>query len=188
MAKLKANTKLYNLLYCDPPWPTKSRSPAGGSRGPDVKHYPTMTEQQLIDMAPYIPAAKDSLMFMWTTSTHLAISMRLLEAWGFTYIGFIVWDKQKPSLGLRDRLVAELVLVGKKGRGLQAPILSKREPNLISVRRSTKKGDHSVKPREMIERLDRQYAGVPRIELFAREDPGGDWDVWGNEAPDLAAD
>jgi N6-adenosine-specific RNA methylase IME4 len=186
-AKLETNTKLYSLLLCDPPWHTRLRSPAGMSRSPDVKHYPTMTLDALVAMAPLIPAAKDSLMFMWTTSTHLAESMRLLEAWGFEYIGFEVWDKQIIGKGNRNRLQAELVLIGKKDNGLPAPIPSRREPNFFSIRRSTKPGEHSVKPREYVERLDRLYPGVPRVEMFAREHPGKGWDTWGNEAADLAA-
>jgi N6-adenosine-specific RNA methylase IME4 len=188
MATLATNTKRYSLLLIDPPWDTVTWSILGGSRSPNMRHYPTMSYEALAAMKPRIPAAKDALMFMWTTSTHLAISVHLLEAWDFECVGFeVVWDKQIIGMGQRDRLQAELVLIGKKGKGLPAPIPSRREPNLISVRRSTKRGDHSVKPREVIERLDRQYPGVPRVEMFARAHPGEGWDVWGNEAADRTA-
>lgn len=41
--------------------------------------------------------------------------------------------------------------------------------------------EHSKKPDEVRERIERLMGGVPRIELFARQKADG-WDVWGNEA------
>lgn len=41
--------------------------------------------------------------------------------------------------------------------------------------------EHSKKPDEVRERIERLMGDVPRIELFARQKADG-WDVWGNEA------
>ena len=41
--------------------------------------------------------------------------------------------------------------------------------------------EHSKKPDEVGERIERLMGDVPRIELFARQKADG-WDVWGNEA------
>jgi len=40
--------------------------------------------------------------------------------------------------------------------------------------------EHSKKPDEVRERIERLMGDVPRIELFARQKADG-WDVWGNE-------
>ena len=39
---------------------------------------------------------------------------------------------------------------------------------------------HSVKPREVRERIVSLFGDLPRVELFTREKVDG-WDCWGNE-------
>ena len=155
----------YPVLLCDPPWKYETRSVAGMGRSAE-RHYPTMGLDEL--KALRIPAATDAMMHMWTTSPMLAQSIDLLTAWGFAYSGFVAWDKQIIGLGYRFRSQCELLLIGTRGRGLPIPAPPDRLPNLISVRR----GRHSEKPRAVAGLIARQYPGLPRVELFARNHPG----------------
>jgi N6-adenosine-specific RNA methylase IME4 len=42
--------------------------------------------------------------------------------------------------------------------------------------------EHSQKPDEAYELIERMYPGLPKIELFARNAREG-WHAWGNQAP-----
>jgi N6-adenosine-specific RNA methylase IME4 len=42
--------------------------------------------------------------------------------------------------------------------------------------------EHSRKPDETYELIERMYPELPKIELFARAGREG-WDAWGNQAP-----
>ena len=148
-------------------------------------HYRTTVVDELKALTP--PAAKVATMFMWTTSTYLAWAMDLLTHWGFTYGGFVVWDKQIIGKDRRFRLQTELLLYGSKNGGLKPPAPRDREPNIISIRAIRKKGVHSAKPPEIRKFLADQYPDVSRVEMFSRLPPDEDFDVWGNEAPALTA-
>ena len=59
-------------------------------------------------------AAKDCVLFLWTTNQHLDFAMSALKAWSFTYKSLYVWDKvsmassadvnavPNPNLGVWD--------------------------------------------------------------------------------------
>lgn len=184
MARLATMTKLYQLILIDPPWKVVTWSEGGMGRAVE-NTYPTMSLAEL--KALRIPAASNALMFMWTTSTVLDQSIELLTHWGFAYKGFVVWDKMIPGKGKRFRLRAELIIYGDKGRGLPIPLPVEVTDNIFTIRRSTKKNTNSEKPREFADLLVHQYAGVSRLAMFARNDVGLDWNVWGNEAPPHAS-
>jgi N6-adenosine-specific RNA methylase IME4 len=175
-----ATMPLYNVLLVDPPWKFEVRSDAGRGRSAE-NHYPTMTLAEL--KALVVPAARDAILFMWTTSPMLAQSLDLLSHWGFTYGGFVAWDKQIIGTGYRFRGQVELLLYGTSGRGVPIPLPAERVANLVSIRRSQR---HSEKPRAIADLIAHQYAGLPRVEMFGRSDPGDGWDVWGNEVPSIS--
>ena len=45
-----------------------------------------------------------------------------------------------------------------------------------------------MKPAAIRKLLSQQYPDALRVEMFARDPADADWEVWGNEAPALAAD
>ena len=168
----------YSLLLCDPPWQEPAWSEAGMGRSAENR-YRTMALKGLKALVP--PAGEVSTIFMWTTSTYLAWAMELLTAWDFTYGGFIVWNKQIIGKGRRFRLQAELLVYGNRGGGLKPPVQGDRVPNILNIRAIRKKGEHSAKPPEIRALLARQYPGLSRVEMFSRDPPDDEWDVWGNE-------
>lgn len=164
----------FRLIYADPPWryehiETESRA--------IENQYPTMS---LDDICAFpVPAADDSVLYLWATSPKLAESMNVLEAWGFTYRTCAVWDKEKIGMGYYFRQQHELLLVAARG-SLPVPEPSDRVSSVIRVKRG---GIHSRKPVQVIELLESMYPSFgnkDRIELFTRE-PRVGWTAWGNE-------
>ena len=75
----------------------------------------------------------------------------------------------------------ELCLVFKRGR-IPSPRGTRNEKQLIHAPR----GEHSVKPNEIREAIERMFPEHNRIELFARRKPKH-WDVWGLDVQECAS-
>jgi N6-adenosine-specific RNA methylase IME4 len=125
---------------------------------------------------------------MWTTAPRLGFAFKCLEAWGLHDRGAqFTWVKTKKdgvtpigAQGVRPSVVkptAEFVICGStvaKGRPLALSDESIRH-NILAPRM-----EHSRKPNDVHEAIDRMYPTASKIELFARR-PYKNWDVWGNE-------
>jgi N6-adenosine-specific RNA methylase IME4 len=172
--------KKYNVIYADPPWRYEQK----GLQGAAENHYPTMSIDDMCALPVGNLAAKDCMLFLWTTFPMLPEALKLINAWGFQYktVAF-VWLKQNRKskswfygLGFWTRGNAEVCLLGKKGK-------PKRHSASIHQFIISPIEEHSKKPDETRDRIVALMGDVPRIELFARQKTEG-WDVWGNEAPD----
>jgi N6-adenosine-specific RNA methylase IME4 len=176
----KGNTELptsikYPIIYADPPWKFEGyTSEEDYERAP---RYPTMTFGELTALP--VPACETAMMFLWTTSAHADLAFQLLRAWDFNYSTSAVWVKTdcQPGLGHIFRQQHETLLVGRRG-DFPAPPPSSRLSSVIMAPRR----EHSRKPDEVYELIERMYPALPKIELFARTRRPG-WDAWGNEAP-----
>ena len=107
-------------------------------------------------------------------------AFEVVKAWGFNYrtMAFL-WLKLNPlaiglysGLGSWSNSNAEFVLLAKRGAPKR---LNKNVKQLLF----TPRREHSRKPDEMYDRIERLSEG-PYIELFARRKRKG-WDCWGNE-------
>ena len=174
--------KEYNIIYADPPWRYSDKKCNGNA----ADHYPTMSFSEMCRLPVKDIAAKDCVLFMWTTYPMMREALFLMEAWGFTYksIGF-QWVKQNRSgngfffgLGRWTRGNTEACLIATKGK-------PQRISNSVSQLVVSPLRQHSQKPDEVRDRIVELMGGdLPRIELFARETIPG-WDCWGNEVPIL---
>jgi len=63
---------LYDVIYADPPWTYQQK----GVQGAAAKQYPLMTDDELCAMK--IPAAKDCILYLWTTSPLLESGLRVM--------------------------------------------------------------------------------------------------------------
>lgn len=187
-------TKKYDIIYADPPWDyggkmqfDKSSTKAEAmdwSRNIFISSanfkYPTLK----IDPLKRIPmpeiANEDCLLFMWVTNPHLAQGVELGKAWGFEYktVAFI-WDKMVHNPGKYTMSYCEMCLVFKRGR-IPSPRGTRNEKQLVRAPR----GEHSVKPNEIREAIERMFPQSARIELFARQKPSN-WDVWGLDVQEV---
>ena len=165
-------TGAYSILLADPPWEydfTQSATRRIENQYPDT---PT-SEIAAMD----VPAADDSLLFLWATSPKLQESFEVIEGWGFQYVTSMVWVKDRIGMGYYARQQHELILIAKKGNGLPSPDPALRAPSVIHAPR----GEHSEKPAELYEIIERCWPNYHKVELFARASRDG-WTVWGYEA------
>jgi N6-adenosine-specific RNA methylase IME4 len=122
-------------------------------------------------------ATQDAVLFMWAVSPLLPQGFEVLRAWGFEYVAEFIWDKEKIGLGSWVRGQHEHLLIARRGN-MPCPLPANRPASIIRARRR----EHSRKPDEAYELIERMYPDLPKIELFAREARPG-WACWGNQAP-----
>jgi len=167
----------YRVIYADPPWKFHLH-------GPDYdrsaeRHYPTMETEEICALPVADIAAPDAALFMWTKAAQLPEALRVVNAWGFEYVTNAVWVKPTPKLGHWVRNQHELLIIARRGDML-SPAPADRPPSVIYAPRR----EHSRKPDEAYEMIERMFPDLPRMELFARTPHRPGWDAWGNEAPE----
>ena len=160
----------YDVILCDPPWTYDIPG-----RGTPQNHYPVMTDDEL--KAMYIPAADNAILFLWTTYPKLDVAIDTIRSWGFTYRSNLVWVKDKIGTGFYFRGKHELLLLAVKGDGIGVPAEADRHPSVLLAPRT----EHSSKPAEAYQIIERMYPNRIRIELFARGKPREGWKTWGLE-------
>lgn len=171
----------YDIILADPPWDYGGQTQHGGKghkdSGSALKHYPTMTVDQMIAEIPLESwAAKNCLLFMWTTWPHLDQAITLGQGWGFKYVHTpFIWDKCATNPGFYTLTETEPVLCFKRG-SIPQPRGSRNEHQLIREPRTR----HSAKPYQVRWSIDRMFPSQKKLEVFAREPQHG-WSVWGNQ-------
>ena len=177
----------YEIIYADPPWDYKGQLQHAGEGSQDtggaVRHYPTVTLDDLKTLNVPSICSQDCLLFMWATNPHLDQAIDLGKAWGFAWatVAF-VWDKVRVNPGFYTMSQCELCLVFKRGK-----IPSPRGARNIRQLVTAKRGMHSQKPDEVRLRIEKMFPALRKIELFAREQDGLDfsdysWTEWGFDA------
>ena len=165
--------KKYQIIYADPAWKYNDKQNTrllGGA----VKHYPTMTTQEICDLDIKNISENNSVLFLWTTSPLLEESFKVIKSWGFKYKTSFIWDKVKHNMGHYNSVRHELLLIAT--RGSFTPQVRKLFDSVVSEERT----EHSKKPQVFRDIINTIYPNGNRIELFARQKTEG-WDVWGNE-------
>jgi N6-adenosine-specific RNA methylase IME4 len=184
----KLPNKKFDVIYADPPWHYNGKlqydKSSKGKEEIDLSKkifistanfkYPTLKTSELMQIPIPEISKDDCLLFMWTTNPHLAQAVELGEAWGFEYktVAF-VWDKMNHNPGQYTLSHCELCLVFKHGR-IPTP---RGARNIHQLVRSPRK-EHSEKPIEVIQAIEKMFPHQERIELFARKEIKG-WSSWG---------
>lgn len=181
----------YGVILVDPPWAFKVRTAKGEGRSAS-QHYGVMDVKEMVRLPVLDLAAKDCVLFCWSTWPHLKSALWLLSAWGFTYktCGF---DWMKAHAGQMDMLRDDV----DASMGMGFWTRANTEPCLLATRGSPKRlsaavrqgiieprREHSRKPDCVHGRIEKLVAG-PYLELFARA-PRKNWDVWGNQTDKFA--
>lgn len=192
--------RAYGVVCADPPWHFRARTALQTknwtSRRDAEKHYRTMSAEEIKALPVRELAAKEGChLFVWTTGPCMPQAIETIAARGFRYSGVtFTWAKLKkrfnPSqlrilptadgdfhvgLGMTTRKNTEFCLLGRRGN-CKRVARDVRELILAPVR------EHSRKPDEYRERVERYVGpGIRIAELFARESRPG-WATWGNEA------
>jgi len=184
----KLPNKKFDIIYADPPWDyngklqfdksSKSAEQIDLSKNifisSAVFKYPTLKTSELMKIPIHEIAKNDCLLFMWTTNPHLSQAVELGEAWGFEYktVAF-VWDKMNHNPGQYTLSNCELCLVFKRGR-IPKPRGARDIQQLVQSPRR----EHSEKPIEVMQAIEKMFPTQERIELFARRKTKG-WSAWG---------
>lgn len=177
--------KKYSIIYADPPWPYNE----SGSKA-KVKdcHYRMMQLNEICALPVRELQAEKCILFLWVTGPRLPMAFTVMDAWGFQYhsLGFDWLKISKAGTpiinpGYYTRQNNEFCLIGvpvDKSRRLQPLVHNVRVP-IIEPRR-----EHSRKPDTARDAIVQICGDLPRIELFARQNPSG-WDAWGDEASSM---
>lgn len=171
----------YNVIYADPPWTFKTRSAKGAGKSPS-KHYKTMSIEDICNLPVKEVAAKDAILFMWVYQPLLPEALEVMESWGFEYktIAF-VWDKltvhgkRHMSTGYYSRVGMEMVILGRRGNPPRVADKGVRQVFSASIR------EHSRKPDEVYDFIERLYPEATKLEMFARSGYRKGWDKVGDE-------
>jgi N6-adenosine-specific RNA methylase IME4 len=162
----------YPIILADPPW---HYSFGNEERNIQI-NYPTMSHEDICNLPVSKLATANALLFLWATSPKLHEAMDVLKSWGFEYKTCAVWVKNRPITGYYFRAQHELLLIGTKGSGIPTPRPADRPVSIIPglVR------EHSQKPDELYDIIEKMYPELTKIELFARSKRAG-WAAWGNQ-------
>jgi len=173
-------SRLYGVLYVDPPWQGQPDDRDSWHNKSAENHYPTMTVDELAAINP--PTAPDCVLFLWTFTSLLDAAVDLIRRWGFVYKSSCIWDKStadgtgRMGIGHWFRYEHELLLVAVRGV-VPAPAPGTQWRSVIRAPR----GPHSEKPEVFAAMIVEYYPSLPKLEMFARQ-PRDGWDSWGNEA------
>lgn len=178
----------YSLIVCDPPWTYNLRETDVSHRGRCP--YPSMSDQQILDMPIGAIATSDAYLLLWVTNNHLSLGFKCLNQWGFKHKSTFTWVKTTIS-STEDEPIASMG-IGHYGRNCTEHFLiaTKGKPGsftklgLTSIRNVifTPRLRHSEKPQafwdDVAYPLAQKLEGSA-IELFARQKREG-WDSWGS--------
>ena len=172
----------FDIVYADPPWDYKGQLQHAGEGSCDtggaIRHYGTVTLDDLKRLPVDRIAAGNSLLFLWATNPHLDQAIDLGKSWGFKWatVAF-VWDKVRVNPGFYTMSQCELCLVFKKGK-IPRPRGARNIRQFVSEKRKA----HSQKPEEVRRRIECMFPDLRKIELFARGPAPRNWASWGSEA------
>jgi N6-adenosine-specific RNA methylase IME4 len=177
----------FDLILADPPWHFETYSDKGQGRSAS-RHYPTMDFDWICRLPIGKLAADDAGLAIWAYDPMLRQVHEVIERWGFKYKSVLfTWEKitrtGEPAFGLGyyTRKSTEQLFYAIRGRGL------KRIDRGVQQCIRAPRREHSRKPDQVIEGLERLFGPVRRLELFARERRPG-WVAWGNEITPLDAE
>jgi N6-adenosine-specific RNA methylase IME4 len=170
--KAKAVRGVYDVIVIDPPWPMQKID--RDERPLQTQFdYPRMTEPELAALP--IPAADAAHVWVWTTQRFLPMALRLLDAWGLTYVCAFVWHKAGgfQPMGL-PQYNCEFALYAR--RGVPIFVDTKGFPTCFGGDRT----GHSEKPDAFYATV-RRVTGGRRLDMFNRRAIEG-FDGWGKES------
>jgi N6-adenosine-specific RNA methylase IME4 len=161
----------YNVIAADPPWHYELRE--NDPSHARIVPYPTMTIEQICAVEVASIAAKDCVLWLWTTNTHIEHAFKVLTAWGFEYKTMLTWAKSKFGTGYWLRGQSEHCLMAVRGK--PTIVLTDQSTLLYGPVRG-----HSQKPDAFYELVESLCPAPLYCGLFSREQREG-WDMHGDE-------
>ena len=145
----------FNVILFDPSY--KYKYPWSVSK---TLHYGELVPNTM-------PAADDSIIFLWASSSELAEAIEMMQSWGFSYKSNLVWDKKvEGSIGSQH----ELLLIGTKGTFLI--------PDLINTKQSIyseASGEHGEKPDYYYQLIEDLFPNGKCLEIYNPTQHNAKW-------------
>lgn len=167
----------FDVIVADPPWSFQTWSDNGQEKGA-ASQYDVMSTDDIKGLPVGDLAQRDAVLLLWATSPMLPVAIDVMRAWGFKYKSEMIWRKVTPAgkvrmgTGYWCRSMHEPILIGTIGK----PSKVRAFPSIFDgIAR-----EHSRKPDEFFDIVERHTAGMRRLELFSRQSRLG-WETWGNE-------
>lgn len=194
MTSLGLPSGAFDLAVADPPWAFAVRGEGGHGKSPEA-HYRTMAMEEIAALALGDLLADGGMMILWTTWPLLVTGEigAVLAAWECEARTAGVWAKRTArgkarwgpgyiSRSLCEPFVLAVRRPKRKRRALGWQ--GARFPNLIeTVGGALLDGiarEHSRKPEEFYQLVERASPGAARADIFARQWRAG-WTGWGDE-------
>lgn len=188
----------FDVILADPPWDFEVWNRDTGNGRSAAAHYQVMTLDDICRLPIKDLAAENCALFLWSVWPRIFDAQSVIRSWGFEY-KTLAWEWVKLNkrwhklfvpimpmidikwlyklfffgMGYYTRANPEPCLLAVKGR---MPVAVRSERNLLlsPIRQ------HSRKPDEQYNKINRLYPNTQRLELFCRFPQPG-WAVWGNE-------
>lgn len=161
------------VIVADPPWPYEDTLD-GSDQARGGLPYPPMTMDEICAMK--IPASRDCALWLWVTNSHLidGSAARVLREWDFEPKALLTWKKDRMGAGRYLRNITEHVILAVRGKPM---IEGESQINFLEA----KSREHSRKPDEFFDLVERVCPSLSRLEMFSRE-PRKGWTTSGAEA------
>ncbi|MBD2208216.1 adenine-specific DNA methyltransferase [Calothrix sp. FACHB-1219] len=175
--------KSYQCIVCDPPWFYSLRSQDETHRN-RITYKPMKLEEILALPLPELSSRSGCVLWLWFTNNHVGEAVQCVQHWGFEIKTILTWEKitkaGKPHIGTGHwlRNCTEHCLLATKGQVKAFATMKTltNEPTILHAARR----EHSRKPAEFYELVEKLCAGMTKLEMFSRQSRPA-WDVWGDE-------
>lgn len=174
----------YQCIVIDPPWFYRLRSKDKTHRN-RIPYQPMRTEEILALPIPELCGSNGCILWLWFTNNHMIEAVQCLQTWGFELKTILTWEKvtkdgTKTHLGvghwLRNSTEHCALAVRGNVKAFSGRTLTNESTILHSPRR-----EHSRKPEQFFELVEKLCPDMTKLEMFARSSKVG-WDCWGDEA------
>ncbi|MBN3910570.1 MAG: adenine-specific DNA methyltransferase [Nostoc sp. NMS1] len=174
----------YQCIVIDPPWFYRLRNQDKTHRN-RINYKPMHIEEILSLPVPDLSDRTGSVLWLWYTNNHMVEAAQCLQTWGFELKTILTWEKvtkdgTKTHLGvghwLRNSTEHCALAVRGNVKAFSGRTLTNESTILHSPRR-----EHSRKPENFYQLVDKLCPDITKLEMFARESRDG-WDCWGDQA------
>lgn len=152
----------FEVIVVDPPW---------AYANVDVT-YPVMTVEEIAELPVGDLAARDCVVWLWTTNAMMRHAYTVLDTWGLREQTILTWSKDRMRRGWYLRNQTEHAVLATKGQ----PKLARGSQTTLLAAPTRQ---HSRKPEEFY-RLVESLCPGRKLDMFARESRPG-WTTWGLE-------
>jgi N6-adenosine-specific RNA methylase IME4 len=176
----------YQCIVIDPPWFYRLRNQDKTHRN-RIPYKPMQTEEILALPVPELCSPTGCVLWLWFTNNHMIEAAQCLQVWGFDLKTILTWEKitkaGTPHIGtghwLRNCTEHCALAIRGNVKAFAGRELTNESTILHAPRRQ-----HSRKPEQFFELVEKLCPDMTKLEMFARSSRVG-WDCWGDQADEF---